>query len=343
MGIEPMLLVRTCIGNTSCTKNGAARQMEQRNLREASDTYVAWLTNVRKVQGATAYRYGKVLDEFIDWIGDVPCDSVTGEQIETWMQRIRIKGSVGSAGTQRLERTIVAALFSFLMRTEVVSKDPTVMVGVPKVRNVQSKALSDDEFRRFWNGDLHLDERVMFGLGLFAGLRRAEIMSVGPSSFDLERRRIDFMVRKGGGQFGVDYGAAVNTIATRLPHLLSVEQAEQWLLDIEGLVSYRRNEKVLTPWDLPASEAVRQRYSLTDPWLPDPVVLNKRLTSCLARLGWKRDERFSPHALRHTAATNLARCGVPIDILADVLSHASTDTTRRYLRGGRLGEWLTGL
>lgn len=342
MGIEPMLVGLRISDRSSGTQNGMEKEMEQRNLREASDTYMNWLANVRKVQGATVYRYGKVLDEFIGHVGDVPCNEVTGQQIEEWMQRIRISGAAGAAGTQRLERTIVAALFGFLLRTEVVTKDPTIMVGVPKVRNTQSKALSDEEFARFWTDELRLDERVMFGLGLFAGLRRGEIMSVSPESFDLDRRVINFMTRKGGGKFGVDYGSAVTTIATRLPHLLSPEEAERWLVDVDALVTYRRNEKVLTPWDLPASPAVRQRYSLTEEWLPDPVVLNKRLTSCLSRLGWPKADRFGPHALRHTAATNLARCGVPLDILADVLSHASTDTTRRYLRGGRLGEWLTG-
>jgi integrase len=299
--------------------------------------------NVRKVQGSTAYRYGKILDEFVGAIGDVDPSTVTGEQIEQWMTRVRPKGRVGAAGTQRLDRSVVSSLFEFLLRTEVVSKDPTLLVGVPKVRNVQSKALSDEDFVSFWNADLYLDERVMFGLGLFAGLRRAEIMSVAPSSFDVGRERIDFMVRKGGSQFGVEYGAAVRSIARHLPHLLSEDQAQRWLDQVSEMVLYRWNEKVLTPWDLPASEAVRQRYSLTDPWMPDPVVMNKRLSKCLRRIDWPRHRMFHPHAFRHTAATNLARCGVPLDVLADVLSHASTDTTRRYLRGGRLGEWLTGV
>lgn len=317
--------------------------MNQITLKEAADTYLCWMRDVRKVQGATSYRYGKTLTAFVESMGDRPAEEVTALQIEAWMNRARVGGKVGSNGTQRLERAILASMYAYLLKNDLVGRDPTLLVGVPKVRNVQSKALSDEQFIKFWNSELHLDERVMFGLGLFAGLRRGEIMSVTPNSFDVSRHRIDFMVRKGGSQFGVEYGSAVHAIATRLPHLITPEAADLWLEQVADLVTYRRDEKVLTPWDLPASPSVRERYSLTDEWLPDPVVLNKRLTKCLRRIGWDRNQMFHPHALRHTAATNLARAGVPLDVLADVLSHASTDTTRRYLKGGRLGEWLGSL
>lgn len=340
-GIEPASLVYVLSVRYQRKQTGTERYVGSESLRCACDSYLSWLVNVRKVQGSTVYRYGKVLDEFVAAVGDCDPCTVTGEQIELWMTRVRSKGRVGSAATQRLDRAVVSSLFEFLMRSDVVSKDPTLLVGVPKVRNVQSKALSDEQFVEFWSAELALDERVMFGLGLFAGLRRGEIMSVAPSSFDLGRERIDFMVRKGGSEFGVEYGATVRTVARRLPHLLTEQQAEDWLSMVAELVVYRRDEKVLTPWDLPASESVRMRYSLSEPWLPDPVVMNKRLSKCLRRIGWPREKSFHPHALRHTAATNLARCDVPLDVLADVLSHASTDTTRRYLRGGRLGEWLS--
>ena len=40
--------------------------------------------------------------------------------------------------------------------------------------------------------------------------------------------------------------------------------------------------------------------------------------------------RVSPHALRRTFATLLLNDGQPLDAVADVLGHASVDTTRRH-------------
>lgn len=44
------------------------------------------------------------------------------------------------------------------------------------------------------------------------------------------------------------------------------------------------------------------------------------------------ERRVHPHALRHTHAAELAREGVPINIIRDALGHTSLATTDRYLR-----------
>jgi integrase/recombinase XerC len=41
-------------------------------------------------------------------------------------------------------------------------------------------------------------------------------------------------------------------------------------------------------------------------------------------------DNLTPHVLRHTFATNLIRSGTDITLVADLLGHASLDTTRRY-------------
>jgi len=44
------------------------------------------------------------------------------------------------------------------------------------------------------------------------------------------------------------------------------------------------------------------------------------------------DKRVHPHGLRHTYAAELAREGVPMNVLRDALGHSSLATTDRYLR-----------
>jgi integrase/recombinase XerD len=54
----------------------------------------------------------------------------------------------------------------------------------------------------------------------------------------------------------------------------------------------------------------------------------------LRRLAGKAgiDKRVHPHGLRHTYAAELAREGVPMNVLRDALGHSTLATTDRYLR-----------
>jgi integrase len=44
------------------------------------------------------------------------------------------------------------------------------------------------------------------------------------------------------------------------------------------------------------------------------------------------ERRVHPHALRHTYSAELAREGMPMNVLRDALGHSSLATTDRYLR-----------
>jgi len=57
------------------------------------------------------------------------------------------------------------------------------------------------------------------------------------------------------------------------------------------------------------------------------------IADCFIRAGVDINARHhGPHALRHAAATTMLSTGTGYPVIAGVLGHASTDTTRRYLR-----------
>jgi integrase len=51
----------------------------------------------------------------------------------------------------------------------------------------------------------------------------------------------------------------------------------------------------------------------------DPQLLNRIMCRRCAKVGI---ERLTPHQLRHTAATNLLRCGVPLHIAQRLMNHS---------------------
>jgi site-specific recombinase XerD len=114
-----------------------------------------------------------------------------------------------------------------------------------------------------------------------------------------------------------------DTISHALPHVL--RSSAEWFDDVERLVYDRQKERWLFGW------AANARL---------PHRVNTRLSDVLVAADMPR-LAFSPHCLRHTAATNLSRAGVPLDVLADLLGHTSIETTRRYIAtSGQLSRWL---
>lgn len=301
--------------------------------------WVTWLTDVRKVRGSTIDVYGRTLHQFIEFIGAHKFDDVDADMVERFMCRPRRSGESGSPATQNRDRVSISMFYKFANGRGWVSHNPMLDVGVPKVRNRQPKAVPDETWVKLWRSDLAREDRVWLGLACFAGLRRREIVSVAPRNFNLKHETIEHFERKGGGIYSVEYGQMARIIAENLPHLLP--DPEGWLQDVAWLVEYRkeRGGHVLVPFDRPCSPGERQRMSLTDDLIPSPAVINKKLETLLRRAGLNAKE-FTPHALRHTCATNMMRCGIPVEIAADQLSHASIETTRRYLHtAGQLAQW----
>ena len=54
------------------------------------------------------------------------------------------------------------------------------------------------------------------------------------------------------------------------------------------------------------------------------------------RVGIPREDQFSPHNMRHSAATNLALSGVPRDIIQKQLNHSSVEMTSHYINAAML-------
>lgn len=307
--------------------------------QEITNEWIQWLSSVRRVRGATLDAYGRTITAFNESI-DKDYESITADDVEIFMGRPRKRGvTTGSAATQDRERVIISQFYKWLQSRNLVSHNPCFNVGVPKVRNRQPRAVNDDMWVQLWSSGLHREDRVWLGLAAFAGLRRRELVSVWPEAFDLDTETINHMQRKGGGTASVEYGEMARTIGQFLPHVLP--DPDGWIADVAWLAKYRiaQGGRTLIPFGTPATSQTRFRMSIDDEWSPDPAVINKRLQRLLRGAGMDI-HALTPHSLRHTCATNMMRCGVPLEIAADQLAHASIETTRRYLHtAGALGQW----
>lgn len=299
------------------------------------------MERVRHARTSTITSYESTMYRFTAWCEErhpnVSWSTMTAEIIEEWMQRERRGGIIGSAATQSRDLCCVQSFYRYLKLRDIVRRDPTLDVPLPQVHNRKPKAISDDIWERFWLSDISADDRVWIGLGCFAGLRRREITALAPEQVDIERGLLHGVQRKGGSEDVVEFVEMATILHERLPRVLP--DLDDWLAMVEDLRLFREGERTLVVLDNPATEHAQRAHSLYDPLLPSPTVINKQLVRVLKQAGLP-PSTFSPHALRHTCATNLLRCGLPIEVVADCLGHSSPKITMRYSKtAGRLAEW----
>jgi len=303
--------------------------------------WLAWLTNVRRLKGASISAYSDTMNAFVDWLNVSDAlsswDEVESTHIEAFMGRERKRNGVGAPATQDRDRVCISQFYNWMMLRGYTNVNPSVNVGVPKIYNRAPKAIDDQVWEQLWNSRLPDEDRVWLGLGCFAGLRRQEIAHLAPAQVDSRRGMLLGLNRKGGKEECVEYEEMATVLADRFPRLLP--DPERWLHTVAVAAHDRRGEHVLITMDTPAPATTLRRMSTDDPLLPDPAVLNKRLRKLLSAAELPPG-LFSPHALRHTFVTNLLRCGVPIEVVSDLAGHGNIDTTRRYVKSaGRLKEW----
>ncbi len=137
------------------------------------------------------------------------------------------------------------------------------------------------------------------------------------------------------------YGVMLDVFAAELPAL----RVEAFLDPFYVMCDEAQSEgrPIVLPWADEIRELANKRPRRVHP-MPDgaidPQILNKRLKRWLAALALP--ELFTPHMLRYSAATNLARAGMPVQLIQKLLNHADISTTQRYVRTSNIevSDWF---
>lgn len=298
-----------------------------------------WMTDVRGLRGATVAAYMETLHKLDGWMGErgVKIEALTASDLEAFMSRPRTRVKIGSPATQDRDRSALQSFWKWGCARGVFTVNPTIDVAVPKVRNRAPRAVPDDTWVQLWSSPLADDDRAWLGLMCFAGLRRWEMVSLRPEQVDDQRGLLLHLNRKGGNEDAVEYEQMAQIIHEGLPRVLP--DVDAWLAAVSLHKRRRAGERCFVTFDMPTTPQQAQKASWDDVELPAPRMLNQQLQRLLRRA--KLDENaFTPHALRHTAVTNLLRCRVPIHVVSDAVGHTDINTTRRYVKtAGLLSEW----
>lgn len=285
--------------------------------RELARTYLDWQDRERGRTPITVNRYGYTLDQWIKFLGDKHVLDVQLEDLRAFVlrpvQRPTRHSEIGdepSAATKKRKVAELRSFYRWLQAEGFRYDDPTGRLVAPTVHNESPRPVPLEAWCQLWDSKLSDAERVAFGLGYFGGLRRMEIVNVGPQHLD--GGRLANFRRKGGGKKSLPLESCVLLAAERCPRAVGRDGAESFLGPLSRLARERRDKITLLDWG------------------GDGSGVNKRLRVALKRAGL-HELSFSPHQLRHSFCTNLLEWGVPLLDVSRLAGHSNVVVTGRYL------------
>lgn len=254
----------------------------------------------------TVDAYGRYATQFCEWLdeqGPQYAGALSDEHLRDyaardWRRHLIDRGA--SAATITLALTSVGRLYQHLG------------MGKPRLRGVRSragqptpKALSADEQVWVMRAAQRRGPRdlALVAVGMFAGLRVAEIVGLD---------RDDVWVSERKGTVQVRHGKGTTMRSVPLP-----SQARE----------------AVAPWLLERARIVTADQALFVATRGAPARLTTRaVQKVVTKIGEdaKLEQPLSPHMLRHTCATNMLHRGADLPTVGLVLGHASLDTTRIY-------------
>lgn len=282
------------------------------------DVLVEWLNWCRDRRGRspeTLRSYAATASDLRGWLGDPDLSAVTRVELESFIERPRARGGRPAPNTVKREVATLRSFFGWCAQEQLVQRSVAEGLFAPKARARNPRPVDDDAWRTWWHADMPDPLRIALGLGFYVGLRRAELVALRPSMITDET--IDGFIRKGGGEHTIPWREMQEIVTARLPaigdhdNMLGDALARQRALGSTTLLGWPCHE---------------------------PIELNRRVRKWGERHSLPL---FTPHQLRHSAATNLLRAGVPIHLVASLLSHSSPAVTMIYVKAGgdQLREW----
>lgn len=237
---------------------------------------------------------------------------ITVSQIREYIVslRRRLEGGKEVKNSDSIQATrwsAINAFFNFLVMDDYIDINPMSKTKRPKnKKEKQIVYLEQDEINdilnkirqeskpQFVNRDLAI---IVLGVG--TGIRVGALVQINVKDIDFKENTIH-VIEKGGKERYLKFGANTRNILS------------EWLIDRSTYFSEVETDALfISQW--------RQRLTVEG--------VSKLMKKYANGINGKH---ITAHSLRKSAATNLAKAGVDIQTIADILGHSSVTTTQRY-------------
>ena len=283
------------------------RERSQNEFESRAREFCAYLREVRNLSPNTVRSYEIDLGAYLDWARREGIDPmhITHREVRGWIAELSAAGYATT--TQNRHLSSVRTLYRWLVSRGYTDEDAPATVASPKIAKRLPKTMRDGDVLRLLHAcgsdAVGIRDRAMIELLYATGARISEASGLDVRDIDLAQRQVRL--------FGKGSKERIVPIYAK-----SVEAIKRYLLTSRSVLAasgkVRTNALFLTKQGKRMSAAA----------------LRKRFESLVEIAGL--DPSLTPHAMRHTFATELLDGGADLRSVQELLGHESLSTTQIY-------------
>lgn len=272
------------------------------------ESFIYYLKYERRSSDNTVISYGQDLNQFQNFLvnsyPDSNLESAEYSHIRSWIVSLIEEGNTPRTSNRKIAS--LKAYYKFLLKKEVISKDPTLKVSSLKTKKQLPQFVDEGDLLKILEEEVDSSEFITLRNNLIielfygTGIRLAEIMG-------LKNKDISFYesVIKVLGKRNKERIIPINnSLLSLIKYYLEVKEREYPFVQHDYVLITKKGEPAYPKL---VYRIVKSRLSMVQN-------LDKR----------------SPHVLRHTFATHLLNNGADLNAIKDLLGHTSLAATQVY-------------
>ena len=251
-----------------------------------------------------AYRTDlKLFQSYLKEIYTISIDKTNHAMIRSWLVEELNNGN--SARTVNRKITSLKSFFKYLVKEEVIKDNPTLKISSSKTSKKLPQFVGLDDMNKlldklnFNNEYSGKRDRLIIEIFYSTGIRLSELINIKLKDVDTIKSQVKVLGKRNKERI--------------------IPLTKELKKSIDNYMGLRMNEKAID----------RSYLLLTDSGKKlNPTMVYRKVNDLLK--GVTTIDKKSPHILRHTFATHMLNNGADLNVIKELLGHASLSATEVY-------------
>ncbi len=271
-----------------------------------TDDFINYIANEKRYSTNTLVAYKNDLLLFSEFLVSEfeisKPEDATQEMIRSWMVNMINNGMSGTTINRKISS--LSSYYTYLVRMQVVSKNPTKQIASVKTPSRLPLYFDKDQLVDYLNTDtdtnsfVKLRDKIVIEILYSTGIRSSELLTLKISDIDIGNNSIKVLGKRNKQRIIPLSNKQVSSITN-------------YIQEMEKQFGYINDYLIVTNKGVRAYPKLIYR------------IVNKELSALAG-------EVKSPHVLRHSFATHMLNNGADLNIIKEILGHANLTATQIY-------------
>ncbi len=276
-------------------------------MEKQINNFLEFLKNDKKLSENTLQSYRRDVIQYEEYVDKKNVDylNVEAEEINSYLKYLQKNNKKSSTISRSLAS--IRSFYQYLLRTKVVTKDPTDGIQSPKIEKKAPSVLSSQEVELLLEQPSSEDlkgmrDKAMLEFAYATGMRVTEIISLDVDAVNFEQGYV--VCKNGSKQRNIPLGT------------MSLKALKDYMEKARPIIIKDDSIKALFV-NINGKRLTRQGFWKIVKYYKEQAHISKDIT---------------PHVLRHSFATHLLQNGADLKAIQTMLGHSDISSTQVYMQ-----------